>query len=122
MHHFEITMGETCADAVVKMDGKVVTGLKSFSIDCGVHEVPRITLELEIAETSLLSGRAQVWVRETTSAAAKSVDTANHRADVAEARADAAESVLGPQGGTLAYIVPVDSTKLDSLADKGSKP
>ena len=117
MHHFEITMGETCAEAVVKMDGKVVTGLKSFSVDCGVHDVPRITLELEIAETSLLSGRAQVWVRDKT-------DELVERAEVAEARAEACESEHGhpPPGSTLAYIVPVDPTKLDGLVKPGDKP
>jgi hypothetical protein len=131
MHHFEITMGDTCADTVVKMDGKVVTGLKSFTVECGVDDIPRITLELDVAETSLLSGRTQVWIRDSADQMAQSVDTANRRAkvadrraDVAEARADAAESVHPPQGGTLAYIVPVDGSTLNVEAslDKVSKP
>jgi hypothetical protein len=131
MHHFEITIGETCAKTVVKMDGHVVTGLKSFTVDCGVHDIPRITLELEMAETSLLSGKTQVWVRDNT----QSIDAANHRADdakaktdkaevranVAQARAEAAEAVM-PQGSTLAYIIPVEADAVCDARLKKEKP
>ena len=111
MHHFDIKMSPKCEQTEIRMDGRALTGVRAFKVECAPGTVTKITLEL--TGTASLVGDGQVWVKDTTAQELTDrTDAAEARADVAEARADAAEAKEGsgfpPHGGTLAYIVPVE--------------
>ena len=59
-HHFDINMTLTGMGTSILMDGKPVTGVRSFRIDCGVDRVSTITLEVNC--TTNLTGNGQVWI------------------------------------------------------------
>jgi hypothetical protein len=128
VHHFDIKMTPKCEQTEILMDGRPLTGVHAFKVECAPGQVTKITLEL--AGTASLVGNGQVWVKDTTQELTDRADvaegrahTAEDRADVAEARADAAEAGHGgtfpPPGSTLAYIVPVETVASD---DDEGKP
>jgi hypothetical protein len=121
VHHFDIDMTLAGDGTTVIMDGKRLTGVRSFRIDCGIDQVSRITLE--ILGTANLAGDGQVWVKPPTDEMAERIEAAEIRAEEAEARAEAAEAKDGdsvlPPGGTLAYIVPVDPAAPPQIDGKG---
>lgn len=114
-------METECDKTRVLMDGKPLTGVHAFRIECSKGGITRITLEL--AGTASIDGEAQVWVKDENqnlinradaadgraNAAVNRAAAADNRATAAEARADAAEArpMIDTSTGTLAYIVPV---------------
>lgn len=115
MHHFDIKLTPKCEAVEILMDGRPLTGVHAFKVECAPGTVTKITLEL--AGTASLVGEGQVWVKDTTQELTDRAHTAEDRADVAEARADAAEAghsgTFPPPGSTLAYIVPVEAINPD---------
>lgn len=118
VNHFDIDMKVNGFDTTILMNGKLLAGVRSFKIECGADQISRVTLE--IIGTAKLTGEGQVWVKDMTRELTDRAHTAEDRADVAEARADAAEAnpggdgkFLAPEGGTLAYIVPVEPATLE---------
>ena len=114
MHHFDIKLALNCCESQILMDGRQLTGVQAFRIECGGDHASRIVLE--ITATVNLTGDAQVWISDAVQTQTDKADAADARADVADARADAAnaradlsEAKASPDvhGATLAYIVPV---------------
>ena len=120
MHHFDIKMTLNCQDVQILMDGRPLSGVKGFRVECGDGHTSRIILE--IAASADLIGEAQVWVKDETQELFDKAEAAEDRADVAEARADAAEAkVPNIEHGTLAYIVPVPQETRDAAEGKSRK-
>lgn len=120
MHHFDIKMTPECERTEILMDGRPLTGVRAFRVECAPGTVTKITLEL--TGTASLVGDGQVWVKDATQELADKAVAAEIRADEAEARADAAEAKDGgfpPPGSTLAYIVPVEP---DAHGQQEGKP